>query len=83
MRYVTSIERLAKEEGLEKGLEQGLEQGLVQGQLKILKRLLTRRFGDLPGRSLTLLEKAGPEDLERWSDRVLDAQSLDEVFATP
>jgi len=83
MRYVTSIERLAKEEGLEQGLEQGREQGMVQGQLKVLKRLLARRFGDLPGRSLTVLEKAGPEDLERWTDRVLDANSLDEVFAAP
>lgn len=79
MRYVTSIERLAKEEGI----EQGREQGMAQGQLKLLKRLLTRRFGDLPGRSLALLEKAGPDELERWSDRVLDAESLEEVFATP
>jgi len=67
MRYVTSIERLAKEEGM----------------AQILKRQLKRRFGDLPGRSLALLDKADPEDLERWSDRILDAKSLDEVFAAP
>jgi len=70
MRYVTSIERLAMEEAAE------------QNALKILKRLLTRRFGELPGRVLALLEKSSQADLERWIDRVLDANSLDEVFAT-
>ncbi len=69
MRYVTSIERLAKEEGRE------------EGKLAVLKRLLTRRFGALPGQILALLEKASPVELERWIDRVLDAESLDEVFA--
>ncbi len=69
----TSIERLAKEEGREEGLE--------QGKLAVLKRLLTRRFGALPGQILALLEKASPVELERWIDRVLDAESLDEVFA--
>jgi len=44
---------------------------------------LVRRFGDLSGRSLSALGKAGPEDLERWADRVLDAKSLDEDFAAP
>ncbi len=77
MRYVTSIERLAKEEGREEGREEGLE----QGKLAVLKRLLTRRFGALPGQILALLEKASPVELERWIDRVLDAESLDEVFA--
>ncbi len=69
MRYVTSIERLAKEEGRE------------EGKLAVLQRLLTRRFGDLPVRTFALLEKAGPAELEQWIDRVLDADSLDEIFA--
>ncbi|MCP4547314.1 MAG: DUF4351 domain-containing protein [bacterium] len=71
MRYVTSIERLAREEGVE------------QGKISVLKRQLTRRFGDLPKRILALLEKANPAELEQWLDRVLDAKSLDEVFDVP
>ena len=31
MRYVTSVERLAIEEGLRKGMAQGLERGLAKG----------------------------------------------------
>ena len=41
MPYVTSIERLAKEEGREEGLEEGREDGLKQG----IQALLTLRFG--------------------------------------
>ncbi len=81
MRYVTSIERLAKEEGHDEGRKEGRKEGREEGMLAVLKRQLTRRFGDLPGRILALMEKAGPTELERWIDRVLDAESLDEVFA--
>jgi len=40
MRYVTSIER--------RGIQQGLQQGLQQEASVLLKKLLNRRFGELP-----------------------------------
>ena len=65
MRYVTSVERLAKEEG----------------QISVLKRLLKRRFQQLPSWVEERLGQASSEELESWAERVLDAESLDEVFA--
>jgi hypothetical protein len=44
------------------------------------RRLLTQRFGPLPDGVEQRLHAATVQDLERWADRVLDAQSLDEVF---
>ena len=44
MPYVTSIERIGREEGLEEGLEQGREEGLQQ----MLLDALDERFGELP-----------------------------------
>lgn len=88
MRYVTSFERLAMEEGMEKGLEKGLEQGLEQGlekgiqegiqvgQSRLLMRILTRRFGELPPWAITRLRQASAEELDNWLDRTLDAASL-------
>ncbi len=73
MRYVTSVERLAKEEGR--------EEGLLRGQISLLKRLLKRRYRQLPTWVEERLGKASREELESWADRVLDAESLDEVFA--
>lgn len=74
MRYVTSIERMGREDGRQEGIEQGT------GQL--LKRLLTRRFAHLPEWAEQRLDKANLGDLERWADRVLDAKALEDVFAT-
>ena len=72
MPYVTSVERL--------GIEKGIQQGLQQGEAALLKRPLTKRFGSLPEWVEPRLTQAGQADLERWADRVLDAPTLADVF---
>lgn len=68
MQYVTSFERLAKQEGRE------------EGGRALLMRLLNRRFGPLPEALGERVQRASSGDLDTWADRVLDARSLDEVF---
>ena len=96
MRYVTSVERLATEDGLrkgmarglekgmakgiEQGIEQGIEKGIGQGQARTLARQLTRRFGPLPAEARARLEQATPDQLDLWADRVLDAPTLQAVL---
>jgi hypothetical protein len=84
MRYVTSVERLAIERGMAKGLGQGLgqglEKGLHMGRLGTLTRQLTRRFGPLPDAALARLQSATPDQLDVWTDRVLDAPTLQAVL---
>jgi hypothetical protein len=48
---------------------------------QLLLRQLARRFGALPEAITARVMGAGREELERWGDRVLDAASLDDVFA--
>jgi hypothetical protein len=63
------------------GLKQeGREQGHREGEAAVVCRLLTRRFGTLSPEVRTRVMQATPEDLEHWSDRLLDAVTLDEVF---
>jgi hypothetical protein len=89
VRYVTSVERLATERGMqqgrERGLEEGLEKGLAKGRLEgegsTLRRLLIHRFGPLPQNVLDRLARADVQQIETWFDRGIDAKSLDEVFA--
>ena len=69
------------EQGIEQGLERGLEQGIEQGERSLLYRQLTRRFGPLDQITETRLQQATSDDLERWADNILDADTLDEVFA--
>jgi hypothetical protein len=88
MRYVTSVERLAIErgmqQGLQQGMQQGLQQGLQQGKLEeaalLIERLLAKRFGPLSAPTRDRLKTASTEQLETWTDRVLDAPTLDAVF---
>jgi len=72
------------EEGLEKGFEQGREEGVKrgirQGEARMLLRQLTLRFGDLPPNAREQVESADADTLLRWSDRILTATTLDEVF---
>ena len=70
------------EQGLQQGLLQGLEKGREDGERELLSRLLARRFGPLDGRTAERLQRAPRADLERWGDRLLDAQTLEDVFDT-
>lgn len=76
---------LGREEGLRQGLQQGLEKGLekgrAEGHANLLLRLLQRRFGGLPAGLQERVRAADLADIERWTDRVLDAGSLAAVFA--
>ena len=68
------------ERGLERGLEQGLEKGMQQGEANVVIRLLTRRFGSLPQATQDHLKQATTEQLELWTDRVLEAKTLESIF---
>ena len=66
--------------GRQEGLEKGLEQGLLKGEARVLARQLTRRFGVLPAWVEPRLADATEAQLERWSEAILDAESLSAVF---
>ena len=44
MPYITSVEEI----GFERGLQQGMERGLEQGQRSLILKQLQRRVGELP-----------------------------------
>ena len=68
-------------EGRVEGRAEGRVEGRVEGQTEILLRLLERRFGDLPAVVQQRVRNAKPELLVRWTDRILDAPGLDDIFA--
>jgi hypothetical protein len=68
MPYVTSVERI----GIEKGRQ---EEGVF-----FLRRLLVKKFGDLPESFETRLTEASIADLELWGDRILEAKTLTDIF---
>ena len=64
----------------QQGIQQGIQQGQTEGEAAILVRQLERRFGPLSPRHRARIESADAETLLVWGDRVLTAQSVDEVF---
>jgi hypothetical protein len=63
---------------------EGRKEGLEEGQRKIRKILikqLTVKFGELPDAILQRIRAADDEYLERWAERILVAQTIDDVFA--
>jgi hypothetical protein len=69
-------EKELREEGWQKGRREGRQEGLHE----LMARLLRKRFGELSEPVRTRLRNASLEQLETWTDRLLDAGSLDEVF---
>lgn len=72
MPYITSVERI--------GIEKGIQQGMQQDEAALLVRLLERRFGPLPGWACERIEQAEQALSEEWGLRLLEAGSLEEVF---
>ena len=58
------------------------QEGRQEGEVKLLVRLLTRRFGELPAAVHEQIAIADLDALERWGDLVLDARSLKDVFGS-
>lgn len=81
---MSTAERIRQESlslGLSQGLSQGLRKGLSQGRAATLERLLQRRFGPLSEATIARLQAATSDELDRWTDRLLDVASLDALFA--
>jgi len=69
-------------EGKTLGLVEGKTLGRVEGEAKILLRQLHRRFGDIRAGVVERVRNASARQLEDWSERILDAGTLDDVFDT-
>ncbi|MGC8643069.1 MAG: Rpn family recombination-promoting nuclease/putative transposase [Isosphaeraceae bacterium] len=72
-----------KQDGLHQGLHQGLQQGRQEAGAELLLRLLEHRFAPLEEAQRARIQSADLETIHRWADRLLTAQSVDEVIATP
>lgn len=67
--YVTTAERIGRQEGLQ------------EGEVRMLTRLLECRFQKISAELRAKIKQADPATLLQWAERVLDADSLAEVFS--
>lgn len=62
-----------------KGKAEGKVEGKTEGKAETLERLLLRRFGSIPAPLRERIHSASGEEIDRWSDRIFDATSAQQV----
>ena len=58
-----------------------LVEGRAEGQVKMLLRLMSRRFGNLSPDVRSRIHAGSEREIDAWADAVLDAESLEAVLA--
>lgn len=77
MRYVTSIERLAMQEGRQEGIQEGIQEGRQKGIREMLLEALEIRFGGVSDEIRFQLEQIeDSETLRMLLREALSAESL-------
>lgn len=69
-----------REEGLQEGRQEGLQEGRQEERIRLLLKLLSLRFGELPAEITARIQGADEQALERLSERVITAATLGCVF---
>ena len=62
------------------GWDEGKAAGKAEGKAELLERLLTKKFGALSEPSRSRLLSATDDELNAWSEALLVATTLEEVF---
>ena len=62
---------------------EGRAEGRAEGERNALLRQLRARFDIVPAAVIARINVVALEDLERWAERALSVQTLDEVFDEP
>ena len=75
------------EQGIERGIEQGIERGIERGieegrkgQVQQLLRQIQLKFGDISPSHKNALQNANSQTLLVWSERILTANSLEQLL---
>lgn len=78
---MTTIAETWRQKGEQLGKQLGEQLGKQLARRDDLRKLLNKRFGELPETIILKLSQADEQQLTSWFDRALDADNLDEVFS--
>ncbi len=62
-------------------MEKGMEKGEKKEASRMLRRMLRARFGPLTEETEQKISEASAERIEEWGERLVQADSLADVFA--
>jgi predicted transposase/invertase (TIGR01784 family) len=73
-------EQKGLQKGLQKGRQEGRQEGRREAEIGFVLRLLEQKFGPLDARSRKRVASAGKDQLDAWTDRILVAEKISDVF---
>ncbi len=79
-RVFENYKKQQRDEGRLEGRLEGRMEGLSQGRLESLSIQMVKRFGPLPADILQKLDLATDAELRQWTENILDAKQLSDVF---
>jgi hypothetical protein len=83
MTYITSWQREGMEIGLEKGRVEGRVEGRAEGSLhealKLVKRMLTKKFGNVGQETVKKIEALNQDRLEQLAEDLLDFSEMSDL----
>jgi len=68
------------QQGIQRGMQQGIQRGMQQGERIFLKRMLEKRFGEIPMNYLKKIEDAGADNLLEFGDKLVTANTIEDIF---
>ena len=75
----TFLQRV-REESEQRGEQLGEQRGVQKGEARVLLRQIRLKFGEIPEEVRGRVEQADADTLLTWSERVLTANSIDDLF---
>ena len=69
-----------RQEGIQEGEQKGMREGEQKGEAAMLLRLLELKFGVVSAQDRRRIESADAQTLLLWSERVLNAESVEQVL---
>ena len=79
MPYITSVERIGREKGLQEGIQQGIQQGLLEDSREMVLEALSERFGEVPREIFDAIHKIEDREmLKSLLRQVIRCSSLEE-----
>jgi hypothetical protein len=76
---IMGLASVLRKEGRDEGIEQGIEQGMQQGTMKLLSRLIAKRFQVNSDSVHPIFAGLTTEQLEELGERFFEAESLEEI----
>ena len=71
---------IAAKEWMAEGAAKGRAEGKAEGKAEMLLRQIRRRYKALPPGIEDRVRAAGSDQLDEWSERLIDGKSLAEIF---